>query len=47
MEQNNKIKEMTPEELTDFINRQEEYTIVSITIAEHEEGGSNARSEGI
>ena len=47
MEQNNEIREMTPEELAEFINHQDEDTIVSITITEIQEGGSHAGRENI
>ena len=47
MEQNNKIQELTPEELAEFINLQDENTIVSITITEIQEGGDYAGRENI
>ena len=47
MERNNEIKEMTLKELAEFINRQDEDTIVSITITEIQEGGDHARRENI
>ncbi len=47
MEQNNEIREMTPEEVAEFINHQDEYTIVSITITDIQEGGDYAGRENI
>ena len=47
MEQNNKIQELTPEELAEFINLQDENTIVSITITDIQEGGDHAGRKDI
>ncbi len=47
MEQNNEIREMTPKELVELINRQEEDTILRITIEDIQEGGSHAGSKDI
>ena len=47
MEKNEEIMEMTPEELADYINRQDENTIISITIASGEEGGNHVGRENV
>lgn len=46
MEKDREIKEMTPEELAEYINSRDEDTIISITIVE-EKGGDHAGSKDI
>ena len=47
MEKNEEIREMTLEELAEYINDQDDDKIISITITEIQEGGGHAGRKDI